>query len=186
MTTRCAGIVESLNASMNEFGTSVSRISGNTLTGGVIAGFGLVTLFFLIPWGVVVPASLSPTAVSPAFWPRVTAMMLVIFGVLIVVRGMLQRRKIVTAPAFDVSVANRRRGALRIIGGFAVLYGSWASISVVGLPVASVLIIVILSMAFGERRAIWLIGIAIFLPLFLYVFFSEIAGVPIPLGIIWE
>lgn len=65
---------------------------------------------------------------------------------------------------------------------FAGLYLAWAAVPVIGLPGASGLIIFILGKAFGERRTLLLLAIAVAVPVGLYLFFTGFAQVPIPLG----
>jgi putative tricarboxylic transport membrane protein len=155
--------------------------------GGAILAFGAIVLLILIPLGVVRPDNIPARAISPAFWPKATGWMLVVFGGIVAFEGAFKPSvKESAEKTSDSSHRELRTGLLRIGLSFVLLYAIWAAINWIGLPVASALIIIIFAVLFGERR-LWLLAVvAVLLPLALYYFFDEIANVPIPLGELFE
>lgn len=156
--------------------------SSDIWIGGAIASFGAILLLIVIPRGVVEAPGLPPTAISPAFWPKTTAWMLLLFGALITLeaagKSIFERAQI--GPPGATS------NLLPALAGFALLYGAWATILWIGLAGASALMTFGLGLMFGERR-IWLLGLmAVLVPLGLYNFFTHVANVPIPPGILFE
>lgn len=161
--------------------TAVPRVREDFLTGVLITLVALVIYFVAIPYGVPVPQHIPANAIGPDAWPRVSTLLLMLFGVLIALRG-LNRGNSTPDADRPATWTSRSQDMRRISGSFAVLFGAAALIPIIGLPGAGGLVIVVLGFAFGERRALILGAVAIVLPVFLYVFFTRIAGVPIPLG----
>lgn len=163
---------------MRTLGTSLlSRIHRNVWIGGAVAALGAAMVAIIIPLGVVVPAHLPARAISPAFWPWLSAWMLVVFGIVIAVQAVRQPAEPKAAKDGEYPLRPRR-----ILGGFACMYLTWAAIPVIGLPGACGILIFVFGKAFGEKRTILLLAVSVVVPFLLYLFFSGIAGVPIPLG----
>lgn len=102
-----------------------------------------------------------------------------VFGIAISIEALI-RADVQTLKVKTHNSRNYRR----LVGGFAVLYGAGALVTWIGLPGAAFLIVIVLGIAFGERRWWLLLSIAVLLPLVLYLFFSQVGGVPIPLGLL--
>lgn len=155
--------------------------------GAAILAFGAIVLLVLIPFGVVHPDNIRAGTISPTLWPKATAWLLVTFGFLVALEGVLTASKKRAAEnSSDSSHSDAGTGLLRVCLGFILLYASWGAIFSIGLPIASGLIILVFGALFGERR-LWLLAVvAVIVPLVLYYFFSEIANVPIPLGSLFE
>lgn len=156
-------------------------------TGVGILAFGVVVLSVLIPFGVVDPGHLRAGTISPTFWPKATGWMLVVFGALDVLEGILMSRtSSVVENSSDGSQGRAGAELLRACLSFIVLYASWAATFAIGLPITSALTILVFGALFGERR-LWLLAlIAVVVPVVLYYFFTHVAKVPIPLGTLFE
>lgn len=148
--------------------------------------FGAVVLSVLIPFGVVDPGHLRAGTISPTFWPKATGWMLVVFGALDVLEGILMSRTSSVENSSDGSQSRAGVDFLHACLSFIVLYASWGAIFAIGLPNTSALIILAFGALFGERR-LWLLAlIAVVVPVVLYYFFTHVAKVPIPLGTLFE
>lgn len=156
--------------------------------GGAIVAFGAFVLLVLIPFGVVMPDHIPARSISPAFWPKTTAWMLIVFGAIVALESLSKPANEATADETEhpIGAAGFRSVVFRMVLGFGLLYAMWGTIQWVGLPAASIAIIFVFGILFKERRH-WLLAIvALLIPLALYYFFTEIANVPIPLGSFFE
>jgi len=152
--------------------------------GGAISAFGAVVLLVLIPFGIVVPENIPARAITPAFWPKVIGWTLIAFGLLTALEGTLTRSK---EASFDPSHhSDGLRGLRRILLSFILLYALTGAINWIGLPIACGIVILVFGALFRERRPWLLLVIAILIPLTLYYFFTEVAGVPIPMGDLFD
>jgi len=160
------------------------------ILGAFLIVLGSLLFFFVIPAGVVKPSSVSSPVLSPDFWPRMIALMLVGFGILLFVRSFM-RLLAGTAEAVSTSSLNlagaramaRPYGWLVLLVAAIALFVYWGAIQVLGIPVASAIAITTFALLYGERRYGVILALSIVVPLGLYLFFSNIANVPIPMGV---
>ncbi len=157
-------------------------------TGAAIAAFGLIGLLILIPTGVVMPASMQPGSISPAFWPKITCWILVVMGVLAALEGVWKSSAIEELPVQEGEGINGSQ--LSRIGSalfaFGIMFAAWTLVDLLGLPLTTSLLSVTLGLMFGERRLVRLLAVSILVPVAVFYFFTAVAGVPIPTGSILE
>lgn len=150
---------------------------------GVAALFAIVE-FIVIPAEITAPRTLPIAANSPAFWPRVICIGMIIIGLILAFNAALRLRdKSAVCPDPEVEEAMYPLGQalLRIGLAMAILVGYYVIVRWVGIMVASIMALGLLSGLYGEKRW-WLIAIlAITMPIILYLFFAKIASVSLPL-----
>ena len=80
-------------------GGNVSRI--NLWAGLLMAGFGTLVVFVLIPYGVAEPKRINFAALSPSYYPRFVAYALIILGTAVAIRSFLSPDQN-TKPSDDI------------------------------------------------------------------------------------
>lgn len=152
--------------------------SKNVLTGLLMVCFGFTVLLLLIPFGVIEPKKVQYAALSPSHYPRLIAIVLTFLGAAVAIRALVTERGS-TPPASD----QRKDASRRLLLTF-ILLGLYAILlEPLGFIIASALALGCLLWLAGERRSWLIIGLAFIVPFCLYIFFVEIARIPIPAGI---
>lgn len=159
---------------------------GERVTGGGVLALGALVFLVLIPAGVDSPANVSHLSLAPDFWPRIIAGVLALMGLLLLLNPGRQ-------IAADDSPLNESppsppcpsTGArlLRLGAVLAALFGFYAAIPHAGMVAPGMVFIWALMWFAGERRLRLLAAVAVATPLLLYFFFTQVAGIPIPLGV---
>lgn len=154
---------------------------------GVAALFAIVE-FIVIPVEISVPRTLPIAANSPSFWPRVICGGMIVVGLALAFNAVMRLRAVgadaAVRPDAEVDEPTYPPGQalLRIGLAMAILVGYYVIVRWVGIVVASIVALGLLSSLYGEKRW-WLIAIlAISMPIVLYLFFTKIAEVSLPLG----
>lgn len=152
------------------------------------AGIGLfvlalafLLLIFLIPEGIPQPSRLREGQLSPRFWPLIATSILVMSG--LVLTAMAWFEKGGGSPAGgdeDDEPLSLGKAFTGLVVCFVLLSGYYWAMTRVGMVIASILGILLLGYAYGERRWKVLISVALLLPVALYLFFVYVAGIPIP------
>ncbi|MFP6737058.1 MAG: tripartite tricarboxylate transporter TctB family protein [Rhodospirillales bacterium] len=160
-----------------------------------IAGFGW---FVVIPIGVDVPSSVKILALSPDFWPRIIMGMMAACGLVVLAQGFLARQSDDNAlqsepddaaePASaDKIVHFETRGQfVRVAMAFAGLFAFYFAVPYIGVVIGAMIIILLSTRFLGVKS--WLRAglLAVIMPVALYFFFTEVAQIPIPLGLFEE
>lgn len=144
-------------------------------------GLGTAALFAyillaVIPEQIRTPGSISSVVMSPAFWPSVTAGLAIVLGLALAAKSL-----------FAPSDGNTDDGessptTWHSITAIAIMIGYYLILEPLGIVLASVLVLPTLSLLFGERRVTLLAPVALLLPAGLYLFFTDVASIPLPLG----
>ena len=148
--------------------------------------FGLAAVLFLIPQGVAVPESVKVAALSPDFWPRLIAYGTIGASVFLFIETLVMAQP---APQPDEAGEEARYqlatlpAALRVTVLVAVLFAFYTGLAGLGVIAASILLLFVMMLFFGERNIRLIAGLSITIPLLLYAFFRYVASIPIPLGI---
>ncbi|MDD9821661.1 MAG: tripartite tricarboxylate transporter TctB family protein [Gammaproteobacteria bacterium] len=154
------------------------------ITGGGVLALGLLVFFALIPAGVDSPANVSHLSLAPDFWPRIIAAVLALMGLFMLLhpgRGQTGGdSQPVESPAARPSTARR---LLRLGVVLAALFGFYVLIPRAGMVAPGIAFIFALMWFAGERRWRLMAAVAVAAPLLLYFFFTQVAGIPIPLGV---
>lgn len=144
------------------------------LTGVCITLIGAAIFAVLVPVGIVVPSNVGQLALSPDFWPRIVAAVIFLMGIVMVFN-----------PARSDDQAGRlvwkkRFPGLCVVG--TCLFGFHLLIPFLGMVAGGMAVILILMWYAGERNLYRLFGIALTVPVILYLFFVQVARIPLPLG----
>jgi hypothetical protein len=153
-------------------------MTSNRVTGIFILIFGLLIYFVLIPYGIKVPKNIAYVTTSPAFWPSIIAVVIIIMGALLII----PEKNNITVSDTEISTPWKTRAPrLPIIA--LVLFGFYSVIEPLGMVVPSMVLIFSLMVFSGYRRWRLMASLSIFVPIILYTFFVYVANIPIPLGI---
>ena len=139
---------------------------------------GILVFFVLIPYGIDQPANVKHTALAPNFWPKIIAVVIAAMGLLLSVKP--GRKTGSETGSDDEAWAQRLPGLAVSLGSLFAFYFLIPSLGMVA-PAAALAFGLMLFA--GERR--WRLGVAVALgiPILLYVFFTYVASIPIPLGV---
>ncbi len=139
---------------------------------------GLVLIFILIPTGVAEPKKVPFAVLSPSYYPRLVAIAMAVLGAVIAVRGVRHASDGVRFAAPD-GVA-----ALKVCAVFVILFSTAYALPTAGFVLGGAVALAALMLLAGERRPL-IVGLnAILLPLVLYLFFTKLANIPIPGGVL--
>lgn len=145
----------------------------------------LLMLFWIIPVGVQTPGSARNPILSPPFWPRLIMIALAGLSLIIIAQAAARIRRIKKGLADEVAVtaALDASGAVKVVIAIALLFVYYWSLTWGGLVVPSMLAILVFTALYGEKRFQYFAPAALLFPLAIYYFFTDIAQVPIPLGV---
>jgi putative tricarboxylic transport membrane protein len=155
-------------------------------------GAGLAVLSALlylvvIPVGVRVPSSVRSPVMSPDFWPNIIALFMLGVSTLLVLRGVIawRRGEIIdhrSTAAIGEDESAGWNGQLRALAVILLLFVYYWLILKIGLVPASMFTMLAVGLT-TSRPKLWLLLIATpVLPMLIYLFFYEVASVPIPGG----
>lgn len=153
-------------------------ITRDIIAGTLILAIGLVFVFILIPIGVDEPRRVKYAALSPSYYPRIVAIILVVIGAVVVARAMFRPTAVEMDSEAHPAAALRLSGISAILMAFAIL------LTPLGFIVASTLALFAAIWLAGEKRIHINAAISVILPVLLYFFFLKVARIPIPLGIL--
>ena len=185
---------------------SHNAFAADMAAGLLLSGIALLLLFVLIPYGIDAPRKVKFAALHPAYYPRIIAWCLLIFGGATIGVALKKRmsgtagasansidsnnlespdQTIVSTPL--VPVSNDKTGRQRLLP-LAILSTVFAGVTfalpILGFPLTTGLTLLLVMPLAGEFR-VWLILIvAICLPMLLYLFFTKLANIPIPGGVL--
>ncbi|WP_191090166.1 tripartite tricarboxylate transporter TctB family protein [Histidinibacterium aquaticum] len=152
-------------------GSPARVVNADTVTGAVTLALGLTAL-------AMVPAQVQEDGFanfgdvrSPAFFPILSGAAVTLFSLALLIRGLLK-----AAPAFSVGEPRR---VLAVTGALA---GSTLLMFWVGYIAAAAVLIATLSVAFGNRNGLTVAGLAVVLPVGIYLLFDGVLGVLLPTG----
>ena len=151
----------------------------------LVTGFSLMLLVF-IPKGIDVPKGIRIAATAPDYWPKLISAAIVLLGLVILFQGIRQIIRDGNAHAGRPSAADapiRQAAFFRTAAALAGLLLYYLLVEPLGIVLSSMLALPIFAVIYGERRLKVLIPLALLLPAALYVFFTKLANIPMPLGI---
>ena len=162
----------------------------------IVVALALLSIFVVIPSGVVVPESIDIAVMSPDFWPLVVSIAAGLAGVFVTLGGVIElKRADKNGPEhspMDETLPIELEGdeyrpfgeaTLRVVVTVGVLLALYFLVPFIGIVVGTMVMLVILIRFSGETRWKFIIPIAIILPSLLYVFFVYVANIPMPIGI---
>ena len=150
-------------------------------------------LWVLIPYGVVVPPSVKIATLSPAFWPKILAGGITVFGLLIALQGLLPMLKRGGGPGkgrsakakacgADALSDGEKHGAIRAGAAVSGMLAYYFMVEPLGIILASMIIFPVFAILYGEKRIKFLAPLGVLLPVGLYYFFTIAAHKPMPTG----
>ncbi len=140
--------------------------------------FGVVLIVFLIPSGVVEPKRIKFAVLSPSYYPRIIAIAMSIIGLAICIGSLRGTDDDFVTSSIDLNAMGK------VVTVFIVLFATAYALPHAGFVLASAVALVVLMALAGERNPFIVVGVAIILPIVLYLFFTKLASVPIPGGIL--
>lgn len=147
----------------------------------MLLAISLLLLVWLIPEGIPQPSRLREGQLSPRFWPLVAVMVMAISGLVLTALAWFEKGQGMASEAEEgdeLLPFGKAMAGLTV--GLLLLAGYYLAMARLGMVVASMLGILALGLAYGERRWRVLIPVALVLPVVLYLFFVYVAGIPIP------
>lgn len=157
----------------------------------------LASWLVIFPAAIVAPQGVDIRALSPDFWPNVIMLMGGLGGLALALQGIIAYRKISqeqaqagqgfscqsVAPPQELPTGRAYfRVAIAIVSLLIVYY----LIPLIGMVLATTLLLLFLPWFAGENRWRLILVTAIPLPLILYAFFVYVANIPIPQGFFEE
>ena len=183
-----------------------TAFAADIAAGVLLSGIALLLLFVLIPYGVDAPRKVKFAALHPAYYPRIVSWCLLIFGCATLVVAF--RKKIsAQASSFDdpidsttasgsdtinpanalVSEVKDKTTGQRVFS-LAILSTVFACVTfflpTLGFPLTTALTLLVVMPLAGEYRVWLILTVAVCLPMLLYLFFSKVANIPIPGGVL--
>ena len=162
-------------------------MTSTTLRGLGIALFFGIVIWVLIPGYVPEPAFIPGFALPPDFWPRVISIAGLVFGLIAAGLGLAGQG----TPALPPEVAEDDTPKGTLLTRLGLLVAAFAAFvlltDVIGFLGAAILLTGAAILLTGERRLLaWGAGLALILPVGLYVFFTEALGTQFPPGLLFN
>lgn len=151
----------------------------------LVIGFSFMLLVF-IPMGIDVPKGIRIAATAPDYWPKLISAVMVLLGLVLLSQGIRQILRDRRSHAGGKTAADapiRRSAFFRTAAALAGLPLYYLLVEPLGIVLSSMLALPFFAVIYGERRLKVLIPLALLLPAALYVFFTKVANIPMPLGI---
>lgn len=163
----------------------VERINLPDLIMGIaLIGLGAFCWFWLIPNGVRVPSRLTNFALSPAFWPQIIAVIIMLSGSWLALESLfasLQSRSPQTSEEDD-NGGIESGGLRRLIIALALLPCYFFAADQYGLLLPSIVAFMAYSLLAGERRVVVLLTLGVAVPGVITLIFIKAANILVPLG----
>ena len=154
-------------------------MSKQRIVGLVALVLGLVTIFVLIPIGIVSPQDVQHFALAPEFWPLIVASIFSVMALIILVRPTQPEE----SDEDEENVVPWKERFPRLAVILVTLFGFYYLVPFLGMVFTGMVLIAGLMLYAGERRWKMIAPLAIGMPVILYLFFLKIANIPIPLGV---
>lgn len=161
----------------------VARRSRLDLVFGIaITMFAVVFIVWIIPTGVSVPSSVKAAPLSPAFLPYVLSASIALMGIICVLQATLGQG--VPKDVSELTFSTRRTWPLRLLLVLGIFAGFYFLPEFMGMLPVAILGMGILLFVGGERNLLRGVLVSILLPLGIWLFFTQVAQVPMPEGLI--
>ncbi len=154
------------------------------LIAGVLIVAAALFAAIVIPMGVVRPTSVKHLPLSPVFLPYVLALLVIVFAALHLIEAWIAPDAVASPPTEDDAIHPRWK--LRIAVLFMCLVGYLLLPELLGMLATSIIVTVGLMVLAGERRLLVLLGVGLIMPLLVWLFFTEVAQVPLPSGFLGD
>ncbi len=155
-----------------------SERTRNLLSAAVFILLATAIIWIAIPYGVQEPKKVKFVALSPSYYPRLVSYCLLALGCLILIRSLLPKP---LNPTNQQESTSRYQLLVPIVFILFLLYWFLEYLGFVLGPILALLAMLLLA---GERNIVAILIISVTLPLCLYLFFTQVANIPIPGGIL--
>ncbi|MGI9387138.1 MAG: tripartite tricarboxylate transporter TctB family protein [Methyloligellaceae bacterium] len=154
------------------------------IAGVVLCLIGVLGVAVFVPFGIQEPQSVDFAALSPSFWPRFVCIALGVMGAIIAVAAYLNRDKADESDEREVSPFSLPTIILRVALALAFMFASYFLLEPLGFVITGALVLLVFMIYAGERNALVILPVAVGVPLFLFFFFTWVANIPIPNGVL--
>lgn len=149
----------------------------------LIAGAGFVVIalliiFLAIPYGVQEPKKVKFVALSPSYYPRLVSYCLLGFGLLYFLKQLFNRK-----VDSEVDKSSTIKPIMLLVITATLLF-YYLTLPWLGFVLSSTIVLFVLLLIAGDRNPIALIIIPLLLPIGVYWFFTKVANIPIPAGVL--
>jgi hypothetical protein len=156
---------------------SIKLIKKDILAASVFVFFGLLLILLLIPRGVVEPGNVELAILSPSYYPKIISYILILIGLGIFIKNFPN-------GFFEESEKIEKKYLFRILIIFITILTIVFFLPTFGIPLTSGIALLFLLMLGGERRPIIIFLVSTLVPLLIYLFFTKVAQIPIPNGML--
>jgi putative tricarboxylic transport membrane protein len=152
--------------------------------GAVSTALGGLLHFWLIPNFISVPENMARAVLSPAFWPEILSALVTISGLIILLQGSLSSVSNSSPEDGGPSTVSEEVSTswTRLVAFCFAMVIYVGSINYLGMPISSVIMLIVSFQLLGEKRYGPSLVISAGLPILLFMFFFHVAGVSIPQG----
>jgi putative tricarboxylic transport membrane protein len=165
-------------------GNNVVYRSKTFWVGVVSTALGGLLHFWLVPSFITVPENMARAVLSPAFWPEILSALVIITGLVILFQGSSLSVPNPSAEDGGPSTASEDVSTswTRLLAFCFAMVIYVGSINYLGMPISSVIMLIVSFKLLGEKRYGTSLVISAGLPILLFMFFFHVAGVSIPQG----
>ena len=156
---------------------SIKLIKKDILAASAFVFFGLLLILLLIPRGVVEPGNVELAILSPSYYPKIVSYILILTGLGIFIKNF-------PIGFFEESEKIEKKYLFRILIIFITILTIVFFLPTFGIPLTSGIALLFLLMLGGERRPIIIFLVSTLVPLLIYLFFTKVAQIPIPNGLL--
>tara|TARA_B110000902_G_scaffold11338_1_gene13655 strand:- start:192 stop:686 length:495 start_codon:yes stop_codon:yes gene_type:complete len=156
---------------------SIKLIKKDILAASVFVFFGLLLILLLIPRGVVEPGNVELAILSPSYYPKIISYILILIGLGIFIKNFPN-------GFFEESEKIEKKYLFRILIIFITILTIVFFLPTFGIPLTSGIALLFLLLLGGERRPIIIFLVSTLVPLLIYLFFTKVAQIPIPNGLL--
>ena len=142
----------------------------------VVIGAALLTI--LIPTGIDEPKKVKFAVMSPSYYPRIVAILMVLVGLAVAIGGAKRQAEIAVPEVIDFASIGK------VAAVFAIFLAAAYALPHAGFVLTCTIALVALMTLAGERNLVIVVLVALLLPACLHLFFTKVANVPIPGGIL--
>lgn len=154
------------------------------ISGIVLCALGLLGIAVLIPVGIQEPASVDFAALSPSYWPRIVCGALAGMGFVIAAATFFsaddvedQEQPVVGDYPLPVVLG-------RVAAAIGLMFAGYFLLEPLGFVATGALVLAVFMVFAGERSPVILASVSAGVPLFLFFFFTKVANIPIPNGVL--
>jgi len=156
---------------------SIKLIKKDILAASVFVFFGLLLILLLIPRGVVEPGNVELAILSPSYYPKIISYILILIGLGIFIKNFPN-------GFFEESEKIEKKYLFRILIIFITILTIVFFLPTFGIPLTSGIALLFLLLLGGERKPIIIFLVSTLVPLLIYLFFTKVAQIPIPNGLL--